>query len=57
MAAAVGEHTARALPELRRRLGSDVMPVPWLDAAMDADRIIAAALDGEAAVRTHPLAR
>ncbi|WP_411138069.1 helix-turn-helix domain-containing protein [Streptomyces sp. C10] len=49
---------AGALLELRRRLpalGADVALVPWLDAAMDADRIIAAGLDGEA-VGPHPLA-
>jgi hypothetical protein len=42
---------AAALLELRRRLpalGGDVALVLWLDAAMDAGRIIAAALDGEA---------
>lgn len=49
---------AGALLELRRRLpalGADVALVPWLDAAMDADRIIAAGLDGEVG-GPHPLA-
>ncbi|MFJ4429036.1 hypothetical protein [Streptomyces bobili] len=48
---------AWALLGLRRRrpaLGGDVALVPWLDAAMDADRIIAARLDGEAD-GPHPL--
>nr|WP_329868461.1 helix-turn-helix domain-containing protein [Streptomyces sp. SP18CS02] len=43
---------AGALLELRRRLpalGGDVALVPWLDAALDADRIIAAALRAPAA--------
>ncbi|GAB2962229.1 hypothetical protein GCM10027075_72480 [Streptomyces heilongjiangensis] len=51
---------AGALLELRRRLpalGADVALVPWLDAAMDADRIIAAALEGDGEVGgPHPLA-
>ncbi|WP_234016778.1 XRE family transcriptional regulator [Streptomyces sp. LaPpAH-108] len=49
---------AGALLELRRRLpvlGADVALVPWLDAAMDADRVIAAALDSEVG-GPHPLA-
>lgn len=49
---------AGALLELRRllpALGAEVMLVQWLDAAMDADRIIAAGLIG-AAGRPHPLA-
>ncbi|MFI8351427.1 hypothetical protein [Streptomyces sp. NPDC085596] len=51
---------AGALLELRRRvpaLGADVTLVPWLDAAMDADRIIEAALNGYGdAGGPHPLA-
>ncbi|MFD4791715.1 helix-turn-helix domain-containing protein [Streptomyces sp. NPDC058459] len=49
---------AGALLELRRRLpalGADVALVPWLDAAMDADRIIAAGLEDETGA-AHPLA-
>lgn len=49
---------AGALLELRRRLpalGADVALVPWLDAAMHADRIIAAGLDDEVG-GPHPLA-
>ncbi|MFF7365391.1 helix-turn-helix domain-containing protein [Streptomyces sp. NPDC008125] len=49
---------AGALLELRRRLpalGGDRVLVVWLDAAMDADRIIAAGLDGETG-GPHPLA-
>lgn len=49
---------AGALLELRRRLpalGADVGLVQWLDAAMDADRIIAAALAADAH-GPHPLA-
>ncbi|MFJ4866210.1 helix-turn-helix domain-containing protein [Streptomyces sp. NPDC088748] len=49
---------AGALLELRRRLpalGADVNLVPWLDAAMDADRIIAAGL-GDDVSGPHPLA-
>ncbi|MEV8103155.1 helix-turn-helix transcriptional regulator [Streptomyces sp. NPDC088135] len=48
---------AGALLELRRRLpalGADTTLVRWLDAAMDADRIIAAGLDGGSS--PHPLA-
>lgn len=48
---------AGALLDLRRRLpalGADTLLVRWLDAAMDADRVIAAGLDvGDA---PHPLA-
>ncbi|WP_435060177.1 helix-turn-helix domain-containing protein [Streptomyces sp. bgisy060] len=51
---------AGALLELRRRLpalGADAGLVVWLDAAMDADRIIASALDGGGeAAGPHPLA-
>lgn len=49
---------AGALLELRRRLpalGADATLVQWLDAAMDADRIIAAGL-GDDAGGPHPLA-
>ncbi|MFJ9412480.1 helix-turn-helix domain-containing protein [Streptomyces sp. NPDC101393] len=49
---------AGALLELRRRLpalGADAALVQWLEAAMDADRIIAAGLDGKAG-GPHPLA-
>lgn len=49
---------AGALRDLRRRLpalGADVALVQWLDAAMDADRIIAAGLGSDTS-RPHPLA-
>ncbi|PBC80221.1 MULTISPECIES: hypothetical protein [unclassified Streptomyces] len=49
---------AGALLELRRRLpalGADTGLVQWLDAAMDADRIIAAGLTGDVG-GPHPLA-
>ncbi|MFH9426293.1 helix-turn-helix domain-containing protein [Streptomyces sp. NPDC017529] len=49
---------AGALLELRRRLpavGADAVLVRWLDAAMDADRIVAAGLERDV-TRPHPLA-